>query len=246
MRLKDHVVLITGAGRGIGRATAERMAAEGAIVGVFDRDQASVDITVAAIASRDGKAIGIVGDVTKRADIEAAAAKLTDAHGAIDVLINNAGITRDSTLLKMTETQWDEVIDINLKAVFTCTQVVAPGMVARGKGRVINIASIVGVYGNFGQTNYAAAKAGVIGMTKTWARELGRKGVTVNAIAPGFIKTELVTIMPENVLEGMRQRVPMGRLGEPSEIAASCVFLASDDAAYINGHVLGVDGGMTL
>ena len=244
--LQDKVALITGAGRGIGRATALLFAAQGARIGICDRDAEGVSATVAEIRAAGGHAIPLVGDITDRAAVDGMVAQVSETWHRLDILINNAGITRDATLVKMTEAQWDQVIDINLKAVFQCTQAVASKLIEQGSGRIINISSIVGVFGNFGQTNYAAAKAGVIGMTKTWARELGRKGITVNAIAPGFIRTELTAAMPEKVLEGMQAKVPNGRLGDPAEIANACLFLAADESAYINGHVLAVDGGMTL
>jgi 3-oxoacyl-[acyl-carrier protein] reductase len=166
--------------------------------------------------------------------------------GGIDILINNAGITRDATLLKMTAEQWNQVIGVNLTGVFNCTKAVAPQMVERGKGRIINASSLVGITGNFGQTNYAASKAGLIGMTQTWARELGPKGITVNAVAPGFIATDMVKKMPEKVLQAMREKTPMRRLGEPRDIANAYLFLASDEADFINGAVIRVDGGLTL
>jgi 3-oxoacyl-[acyl-carrier protein] reductase len=246
MRLKDSVIVITGAGRGLGRAMAELMAAEGGKIVVCDREPALVEATVAAIRNADGKAIGQIMDVTTRPEIAAMVQATVAEWGRIDVLINNAGITRDATLAKMTEEQFDQVIDVNLKGVMNCAQAVLPTMLVQGRGKLINIASIVGVFGNFGQTNYAAAKAGVIAMTKTWARELGRKGITANAVAPGFINTEMVAAMPENVLAGMVARVPMARLGAPDDVARACLFLASADADYINGHTLAVDGGLTL
>ena len=166
--------------------------------------------------------------------------------GKIDILINNAGITNDSTLKKMTVEQWQNVIDVNLSGTFYCCKAVLNYMLEAGYGRIVNASSVVGLYGNFGQTNYVATKAGLIGMTKTMARELGRKGITVNAVAPGFIETEMVAKMPENVLDGMRAKVPVGRLGRPEEIAAAYLYLASDEAAYVNGAVLSVDGGMTV
>ena len=167
-------------------------------------------------------------------------------EGKIDILINNAGITNDSTLKKMTVEQWQNVIDVNLSGTFYCCKAVLNYMLEAGYGRIVNASSVVGLYGNFGQTNYVATKAGLIGMTKTMARELGRKGITVNAVAPGFIETEMVAKMPENVLDGMRAKVPVGRLGRPEEIAAAYLYLASDEAAYVNGAVLSVDGGMTV
>ena len=166
--------------------------------------------------------------------------------GKIDILINNAGITNDSTLKKMTVEQWQQVIDINLSGSFYCIKAITPYMLEKGYGRIVNASSVVALYGNFGQTNYVATKAGLIGMTKTLARELGKKGITVNAVAPGFIETDMVAKMPENVLDGMRAKVPVGRLGQPEEIASAYLFLASEEAAYINGATLSVDGGMTI
>ncbi|HEY9723980.1 MAG TPA: SDR family NAD(P)-dependent oxidoreductase, partial [Oscillatoriaceae cyanobacterium] len=190
MRVQDKVVLITGAGRGIGRATAELLAREGARVVVCDRDAAAAEEVAQAIGKSGGTAVAEAADVTAREAIEAMVARVLERFGRIDVLVNNAGITQDATLAKMSEAQFDRVIDVNLKGVFHCTQAVLPAMVAQGKGKLINASSVVGVYGNFGQTNYAATKAGVIGMTKTWAKELGRKGITANAVAPGFILTD--------------------------------------------------------
>src|SRR5690606_27197858 len=167
-------------------------------------------------------------------------------YGRIDVLVNNAGITQDATLLKMTEEQFDRVIDVNLKGVFYCTKAVAPIMVEQGKGKIINTSSVVGVYGNFGQTNYAASKSAVIGMTKTWAKELGRKGINVNAVAPGFIAKPMVQKMPEKVLEKMKGNVSLARLGDPKDVANAYLFLASDESDYVHGHVLHVDGGIMM
>jgi 3-oxoacyl-[acyl-carrier protein] reductase len=246
MRVKDKVVIITGAGRGIGRVAAEHLAREGAKVVVADRDAASVAETAAAIKGQGGEAVGEVIDVTDRAQLEAMAQRVAEKWGRIDVLINNAGITQDATLAKMTEEQFDRVISINLKGVFNCTQAVLPHMVAQGKGKIINTSSVVGLYGNFGQTNYAATKAGVIGMTKSWAKELARKGITANAVAPGFILTDMTAAMPEKVLDLMKDKTPIGRLGQPDDIAKAYLFLASDDADFINGHVLSVDGGLVL
>jgi 3-oxoacyl-[acyl-carrier protein] reductase len=171
---------------------------------------------------------------------------MINKFGKIDVLVNNAGITRDATLAKMNVEQWQQVIDINLTGVFNCTRSVVPHMIEKGYGRIISISSVVGLYGNFGQTNYAAAKAGVIAMTQTWAKELGRKGIHANAVAPGFIHTEILNAMPEEVLEKMRSKVPVQRLGKPEDIANINAFLASDQADYINGATISVDGGITL
>lgn len=185
-------------------------------------------------------------DTSNYEQVVAATKRVFDANGKIDILINNAGITNDSTLKKMTPEQWQSVIDINLTGTFYCTKAVNQYMVEAGWGRIINVSSVVGLYGNFGQTNYVATKAGVIGMTKTLCRELGKKGVTVNAVAPGFIATDMVAKMPEDVLAGMVAKVPVGRLGKPEDIANAFCFLASDEAAYVNGAVLSVDGGMTV
>ncbi|MEY4046682.1 MAG: hypothetical protein RL284_233, partial [Bacteroidota bacterium] len=178
--------------------------------------------------------------------IQLAVTDIITKYGKIDILINNAGITRDATLLKMSTDQWQQVIDVNLTGVFNATKVVAPYMVEKGYGKIISISSVVGLYGNFGQTNYAAAKAGVIAMTQTWAKELGRKGVTANAVAPGFIHTEILQAMPEDVLNKMKAKVPLQRLGKPEDIANVNLFLASDQSDYINGATISVDGGITL
>ena len=171
---------------------------------------------------------------------------VVEQHGKIDILINNAGITRDSMLSKMTTEQFQQVINVNLTGVFHCTQAVLPHMAGQGKGKIINTSSVTGTYGNVGQTNYAAAKAGVIGMTKTWAKELARKGINVNAVAPGFTETAMVAEVPEKVIEKMKAQVPMGRLGKPEDIANAYLFLASDESDYVNGHVLHVDGGIMM
>ena len=244
MRVKDKVILITGAGRGIGRETALMLAREGAKVVVCDRDQASVDAVAAEIVAQGGQGQGLACDVTKRDQLDATSARILETFGRIDVLINNAGITMDAQLAKMTEAQFDTVLDVNLKGVFNATQAVLPAMLAQGKGKIINASSVVGLYGNFGQTNYAATKAGVIAMTKTWARELGKKGITANAVAPGFILTDMTAAMPEKVLSMMQDKTPVGRLGQPADVAKAYLFLASDESDFINGHCLSVDGGM--
>jgi 3-oxoacyl-[acyl-carrier protein] reductase len=246
MRVKDKVVVITGGGRGIGRETALMMAREGAKVVVCDRDLDSVNALAAEIGGLGGEALAFAVDVTNRAQIAEMVETVKAKFGRIDVLVNNAGITQDATLMKMTEEQWDRVIDINLKGVFNCTQAVVPQMIEQGKGKIINASSVVGVYGNFGQTNYAATKAGVIGMTKSWAKELARKGVTANAVAPGFIMTDMTSAMPEKVLTLMQEKTPIGRLGQAADIAKAYLFLASDDADFITGQVIGVDGGLVL
>jgi 3-oxoacyl-[acyl-carrier protein] reductase len=245
MRLKGKTALITGGLNGLGREAAFIFAREGARVAVCDLPPDAGDL-MAAIQSQGGESFYASADVSRLSQVEAMVGAVLEKFGGIDILINNAGITRDATLLKMSVEQWDQVIAVNLSGVFHCTKAVAPHMVERGKGKIINTSSIVGISGNFGQTNYAAAKAGLVGMTKTWARELGPKGMTVNAVAPGFIATEMVKKMPENVLQQMRDRTPVRRLGEPRDVANAYLFLASDEADFINGAVLSVDGGLTL
>lgn len=244
MRVKDKVIVVTGAARGIGRETALTLAREGAKVAVCDRDAAAAAEVAAQIERAGGEAMAAGLDVTKRADLDAMVRRVVERWGRLDVLINNAGITMDATLAKMSEEQFDRVIDVNLKGVFNATQAVLGQMLAQGKGKIINASSVVAHHGNFGQTNYVASKAGVIGMTKVWARELGRKGITANAVAPGFIQTEMTAAMPEKVLAMMAEKTPVNRLGQPADIAKAYLFLASDDADFINGHVLNVDGGL--
>jgi 3-oxoacyl-[acyl-carrier protein] reductase len=245
-RLLNKVSLITGAAQGIGLATALKFAAEGATVIVCDVQQAGVDSAVAQCRALGATAEGFVMDVTQRTMVDAVIARVVAQFGRIDTLVNNAGITQDARLQKMTLEQFDRVIDVNLRGVFHCAQAVADVMVAQGSGVILNASSVVGIYGNFGQTNYAATKFGVIGFTKTWSRELGPKGVRVNAVAPGFISTPILASMPEKVLQELQAKVPLKRLGRPEEIANVYAFLASDEASYINGAVIEVSGGMSL
>ncbi len=240
----NKVVVVTGGAQGIGKAASLKFASEGATVVIWDVSEAAGNTLVEQIKQDGKKAMYIKVDVTKAESTNAAVKQIVAEYGRIDVLINNAGITRDASFLKMTEEQFDQVIDVNLKGVFNCTKAVAPVMVEQKSGSIVNTSSVVGLYGNFGQTNYVATKSGVIGMTKVWARELGRKGITVNAVAPGFIATEMVTTVPENILNGLKERTPLGRLGRPEDIANAYAFLASEDAAFINGAVLSVDGGL--
>ena len=246
MRLAGKVSIITGAGRGIGHATACKFAKEGAVVIVCDLDQPSIDDTLTAIRGGGGEAQGYVVDVTDRASIQSMVDDVMTRYGRIDVLVNNAGIVADAQLIKMNEDQFDRVIDVNLKGTWNCTKAVAGIMVEQRSGVILNASSIVGIYGNFGQTNYAASKFAVIGMVKTWARELGRKGVRANAVCPGFVETSILSSIPEKVLNALRDRVPLGRLARPEEIANTYAFLASDEASYINGAVIEVSGGATI
>jgi 3-oxoacyl-[acyl-carrier protein] reductase len=252
MRLEDKVALITGGAAGIGKATAERFLEEGARVVICDVNQEAGDAAVAELG--EGAEFHQV-DVTDRQAVQAWVDGVVDRVGRVDVLVNNAGVLRDSMLVKMkdgelvkqmSERDFDLVIAVNLKGVFNCTQAVAPHMIRQGSGVILNATSVVGLDGNFGQTNYVATKAGVVGMTKVWARELGRSGIRVNAVAPGFTATEMVMQMPEKVLEGMRARTPLGRMGTPRDIANAYLFLASDEASFITGDVLRVDGGIVV
>ena len=245
-RLIGKVSLITGAAQGIGLATTKKFAQEGATVVICDVKAEAVNAAVAECQALGAQAEGHTMDVTQRDQVDAVVAAVLARHGRIDVLVNNAGITQDARLQNMTQEQFDRVIDVNLRGVFHCAQAVANHMVAQGRGVILNASSVVGIYGNFGQTNYAASKFGVIGFTKTWSRELGPKGVRVNAVAPGFIATPILNTIPEKVIAEMAQRVPLRRLGQPEEIANVYAFLASDEASYINGEVIEVSGGMTV
>ncbi len=252
MRLKDKVTLITGGAAGIGKATALKFAAEGAKVVICDVNE-EVGQATAALLGPDAAFYKV--NVADRAAVQAWVEAVVEKYGRVDVLVNNAGIVRDNQLVRfkdgqlvkqMPEAEFDLVIAINLKGVFNCTQAVAPVMIRQGGGVILNASSVVGLDGNFGQTNYVATKAGVIGMTKVWARELGKFGVRVNAVAPGFTATEILSAMPEKVIEGMVARTPLGRMGQPADIANAYLFLASDEASFISGAVLRVDGGLVV
>ncbi|PZX07483.1 3-oxoacyl-[acyl-carrier-protein] reductase [Psychrobacillus insolitus] len=246
MRLKEKVAIITGAANGIGLAAALRFAEEGAKVVLADFDEQ--------VGAAQAKVLGDQGydvlfqqvDVSKQDSVETLVQKTIEHFGKIDILINNAGITRDAMLTKMTLEDFQRVLDVNLTGVFICTQAVVPYLLEQGHGKIINTSSVSGIYGNFGQTNYAASKAAVVGMTKTWAKEFGKKGVNVNAVAPGFVKTAMVAKMPEKAIDQMTSVVALKRLGESRDIANAYLFLASDESDYVNGHVLHVDGGIMM
>ena len=250
MRLENKVALVTGGAAGIGKATAERFIEEGATVIICDVNAEAGEATAVELGAEFYQ-VNIADQTAVKAWIDA----VMEKHGRIDILVNNAGVLRDGQLVKvkngeltgfMSEPDFDLVISVNLKGVFNCTQAVAPIMINQGSGVILNASSIVGLDGNFGQTNYVATKAGVIGMTKVWARELGRYGVRVNAIAPGFTLTEMVRQMPDKILDGMKAHTPLRRLGEPRDIANGYVFLASDEASFITGETLRIDGGIVV
>lgn len=247
MRLQNKIAIITGGGNGIGRATALTFAREGAKVIVADLNLEAANKVVAEISQYGGEARSEHVNVAAPEQVERMVQNTLAAWGRLDILVNNAGILADARLVKMPLEQWQRVIDVNLKGVFLCGQAAARAMEAQKTGGVIlNAASVVGLYGNFGQSNYVAAKAGVIGMTKTWARELGKKGIRVNAVAPGFIATEMVQAMPEKVIAMMKEKTPLGRMGAPEDIANAYLFLASEEASFITGIVLSVDGGVVV
>lgn len=247
-RMTGKIALITGGAAGIGLKASVLFAEEGATVYALDiSDKALATLVDVKLADgAEGKIIGKKVDVSSHADVNKVVEEIFAAHGKIDCLVNNAGITADATLMKMTEEQFDRVIKVNLKGVFLMSQAVAGKMTAANKGSIVNTSSIVGVQGNFGQTNYAAAKSGVIGMTYTWARELGRKNVRVNAVAPGYTWTDMLATVPEKVIKLLEEKTPMQRLGQPDEVAKLYLFLASDESSYITGQVIGVDGGLKL
>ncbi|MGF9979047.1 3-oxoacyl-ACP reductase FabG [Viridibacillus arvi] len=244
MRLEGKVAIVTGGANGIGYATVTRFLEEGASVVIADYAKEAGEEAVKMLDPE--RVLFIEVDVSDRESVKAMVQKTVDQFGRIDILINNAGITRDAMLTKMTEIDFQEVLNVNLNGVFHCTQEVALHMVANQYGKIINTTSVSGVYGNVGQTNYAAAKAGIIGMTKSWAKELGRKGINVNAVAPGFTLTEMVKKMPKEIIEKMTATIPLQRMGKPEDIANAYLFLASEEASYVHGHVLHVDGAIMM
>lgn len=253
--LRKKVVIVTGAAAGIGRATALRFAEEGARVAAWDVNAAAAGNLVEQLESLGGEALFREVNVTSEESIQAGLEEVLERWSRVDVLVNNAGIVRDAQLVKfkdgaqtgmMTNEAFDSVLNVNLRGVFLCTRAVTPHMMGNGGGVVLNASSVVALYGNFGQTNYAATKAGLIAMTRTWARELGRYKIRVNAVAPGFIATEMVKAMPPKVLEQMAAHTPLGHLGCPEDIAETYVWLASEQARYVHGTVISVDGGLVL
>ena len=246
MQLADQVALITGGARGIGREIALAFAAEGADVALFDVNAEQLAQAAQELRAMGRRAEGMVVDVTDGKQVDEGVAKVLDKLGRIDILINNAGITKDGLLIRMDDAQWDRVLNINLKGTFLCTRAVAKHLLKQRRGRIVSIASIVGLIGNPGQANDAASKAGIIGLTKSVAKELASRGLTCNAIAPGFIKTEMTDALPEQAKQQLMEAIPMGSLGEPRDVAQAALFLVSEAARYITGHVLVVDGGLAM
>jgi len=244
--LEGRVSLVTGASRGIGRAIAGALAEEGAHVVLAARDAAKLAEAAGEIAAAGGRAEPLPLDVADRASVEAAMAHVLSAHGRIDHLVNNAGITRDNLLLRMKDEEWQQVLATNLTGVFLCTQAALKAMVKQRAGRIVNITSVVGLGGNAGQANYAASKAGIVGFTKSVAREVASRGITVNAVAPGFVETDMTVAMTEKAREAVLGAIPMRRVGSPSDVAGAVLFLVSDAAAYVTGQVLSVDGGFHM
>lgn len=245
--LNDKVAIITGGANGLGKATALLFCDNGAKIVIVDINQEAGDKVVSEIAKKGGIASFIKTDISKSAEVNKMVEIVVAQYGGVDILINNAGVLADARLVKMTEEEWDRVININLKGIFLCGQAAAKVMIEKDKGGVIlNTSSVVGIYGNFGQSNYVASKAGVIGMTKTWARELGKSNIRVNAVAPGFIKTEIIKDMPDKIMNFMKEKVYLKRMGEPEDIANAFLYLASDMGKYVNGTVLSVDGGVVV
>jgi 3-oxoacyl-[acyl-carrier protein] reductase len=243
---KDRIAVITGASRGIGRSIALALAAKGATIVAVDMDQATTEAVVAELQAAGGKALAVVGNVTVPADVERMIDATMEAFGRVDILVNNAGITRDGLLMRMKDEDWDAVLNVNLKGAFLCTRAAFKVMSKQRYGRIINIASVVGQMGNAGQANYCASKAGLIGLTKSNARELAKRSITVNAVAPGFIATAMTDALSEKVRDELTAQIPLERLGSAEDIANAVVFLAGEQSGYITGHVLSVNGGMYM
>jgi 3-oxoacyl-[acyl-carrier protein] reductase len=246
MRFKDQVVLVTGSTRGIGKAIAEAFAAEGAVAVILGRNAEQAEAVKNAILAKGLKAESYGGNVTNLQNIQEIVTKILDKYKRIDILINNAGITKDNLLLRMSEDDWEDVIGTNLRGLFICSKAVTKSMVRAKKGRIINIASIIGIKGNAGQANYAAAKAGIIGFTRSIARELASRGITVNAIAPGYIQTDMTDKLNDKTRNELLKQIPLEKFGTPKDVAGTCLFLASQEADYITGQTIVVDGGMAI
>jgi 3-oxoacyl-[acyl-carrier protein] reductase len=246
MRLENKIALITGGARGIGRAIALCFAKEGADIVIWDVNIQEAEKTCQDIEALGSKAFAQAVDVTDYEKVEEATNKILDKYGKVDILVNNAGITKDNLLLRMSEADWDAVINVNLKGTFNCTKAVSKLMIKQRYGKIINIASIIGMIGNAGQANYSASKAGIIALTKTTAKELASRNINVNAVAPGFIQTEMTAKLPQGLKEKMRGAIPAGRFGSPDDVAGVCLFLASEEAGYITGQTIVVDGGMVM
>ncbi|MCD6169434.1 MAG: 3-oxoacyl-[acyl-carrier-protein] reductase [Candidatus Latescibacteria bacterium] len=244
--LQNKIAIVTGAGQGIGQAIAVRLAQEGADVAVSDINLQSAEQTASQIRQMDRRSLALKADVANFEDVRAMVEKSTQEFGRVDILVNNAGVTKDNLLVRMTQQQWDWVISVNLKGTFNCTKAVVPLMMRSRYGRIINIASVIGLVGNAGQANYAASKAGIIGLTKSAAKELASRGITVNAVAPGYIQTEMTERLPEQAKEAFLKTVPLQRVGLPQDVAGVVAFLASEDASYITGQVINIDGGMVM
>jgi 3-oxoacyl-[acyl-carrier protein] reductase len=246
MRLDRQAAIVTGGANGIGRATAIKFGEEGAKVVIWDIDTDGIDETLAIIRDRGGEGFGVRVDVADPADVDHAAERVLVRYGHIDVLVNNAGIVMHAQVAKLVEDQWNRVIAVNLTGAYHCTRALADSMCSRRHGVILNVAAVAGLYGSAGQTDYAASGAGVVAMTKTWAKELGPKGVRCNVVCPGFVSTHVLDSMPEKLIRTLADRIPLGRFGRPGEVASVLAFLASEEASYVNGAVIEVSGGVTL
>ena len=246
MRFKDEIVMVTGSSRGIGKEIAQAFAEEGAIVAIIDVNTELAEATKNEFVEKGLKAESFTCDVTNFQNVQEIVTKILDKYKRVDILVNNAGITKDNLLLRMSENDWDTVVNVNLRGPFICTKAVTKTMMKARKGRIINIASIIGIRGNAGQANYAATKAGIIGFTKSIARELASRGITANAIAPGYIQTAMTAQLNDSVREELLKQIPLGTLGTAKDVAGACLFLASQEASYITGQTIVVDGGMAI
>lgn len=246
MRLTEKVALVTGSTRGLGKAIAERLASEGAIVVVTGRDEAKAREIAESLGQSGGKAIGLSLEVADASSVNRVLRVIEEQVGPVDILVNNAGITRDTLLLRMDDDAWNEVLQVNVTGAYRLAKGVLRGMMKKRWGRIINVSSVVGLIGNPGQTNYGASKAALIGFTKSLAREVATRGITVNAVAPGFIQSDMTDVLSDEQKERLAEKIPLGRIGRPDEVASCVAFLASDDAAYITGHTLVVDGGLAM